>query len=216
MRLLDRTLVIVRHGQSLDNERDLFSGIRDPDLTARGVEEAEIAGNRLRELGFSFDLAFTSELLRARRTTNLILSALGQSALGIRRSSALNERDYGELAGLNKRESQDRWGSEQVRIWRKSFDAVPPGGESLAMTADRLIPYYRDEIEPQLRDGKRVLLVAHGNSLRALIMYLDQIGADEVAEVHLATAQMQAYHFDDQGKVIAKQSIIVKITDKTE
>ncbi|WP_019904247.1 2,3-bisphosphoglycerate-dependent phosphoglycerate mutase [Methylobacterium sp. 77] len=203
-----RTLVIVRHGQSLDNERDLFSGIRDPDLTGRGVEEAEIAGRRLRELGFSFDLAFTSELTRARRTMALILAQLGQTDLAVRRSTALNERDYGQLAGLNKRESQERWGAEQVRTWRKSFDAVPPGGESLAMTADRLIPYYRDEIGSQVRAGKRVLLVAHGNSLRALIMHLDRIGADEVADVHLATAEMQVYRFDEHGAVIEKRSIL--------
>lgn len=207
MPLPDRTLVIVRHGQSLDNERDLFSGIRDPDLTERGVGEAERAGRRLKELGFAFDLAFTSELTRARRTMDLILSGLGQPGLALHRSAALNERDYGELAGLNKRESQERWGVEQVRAWRKSFDAVPPGGESLAMTADRMLPYYRDAIESRVREGRRVLLVAHGNSLRALIMHLDGISAAEVADVHLATAQMLAYRLDERGRVVDKQAI---------
>lgn len=207
MPLPDRTLVIVRHGQSLDNERDLFSGIRDPDLTERGVGEAERAGRRLKELGFAFDLAFTSELTRARRTMDLILSGLGQPGLALHRSAALNERDYGELAGLNKRESQERWGVDQVRAWRKSFDAVPPGGESLAMTADRMLPYYRDAIESRVREGRRVLLVAHGNSLRALIMHLDGISAAEVADVHLATAQMLAYRFDERGRVVDKQAI---------
>lgn len=204
----DRTLVIVRHGQSLDNEHDLFSGIRDPDLTARGVAEADNAGRRLRELGFSFDLAFTSELTRARRTMGLILSQLGQSTLAVRRSAALNERDYGQLAGLNKRDSEVRWGVEQVRTWRESFEAVPPGGESLAMTAHRLIPYYRDEIESRIKDGKRVILVAHGNALRALIKHLDHLSADGVAQVHLATAEMLVYRFDDQGGVAGKRSII--------
>ena len=207
MLLPERTLVIVRHGQSHDNERDLFSGIRDPDLTERGVSEAQSAGRRLKELGFVVDLAFTSELTRARRTMALILAGLGQPDLTVHRSAALNERDYGELAGLNKRESQERWGVEQVRAWRKSFDAIPPGGESLAMTADRMLPYYRDEIESRVREGRRVLLVAHGNSLRALIMHLDGISAAEVADVHLATAQMLAYRFDERGRVVDKQEI---------
>ncbi|MCC0807883.1 2,3-bisphosphoglycerate-dependent phosphoglycerate mutase [Methylobacterium sp. W2] len=203
----DQTLVIVRHGQSLDNERDLFSGIRDPDLTEQGVGEALSCGRRMKEVGLSFDLAFTSELTRARRTLSLILSELGQPDLAVHRSAALNERDYGELAGLNKRESQERWGVAQVRAWRKSYDAVPPGGESLAMTADRLLPYYRDEIESRVRGGQRVLLVAHGNSLRALIMHLDGISADAVADVHLATAQTLAYRLDEQGRVVEKRSI---------
>ena len=207
MLLPDRTLVIVRHGQSLDNERDLFSGIRDPDLTERGVGEARSCGRRMREVGLSFDLAFTSELTRARRTLSLILSELELPDLAVHRSAALNERDYGELAGLNKRESQERWGVAQVRAWRKSFAAVPPGGESLAMTADRLLPYYRDEIESRLRAGQRILLVAHGNSLRALIMHLDRISADAVADVHLATAQTLAYRLDEQGRVVEKRSI---------
>ncbi|AWN43604.1 2,3-bisphosphoglycerate-dependent phosphoglycerate mutase [Methylobacterium durans] len=209
--MTDRTLVLVRHGQSSDNERDLFSGWRNPDLTGRGVAEAVQAGRQLRDLGFRFDLAFTSELTRAQRTLALMLAELGQSALAVRTDRALNERDYGELAGLNKQEARERWSPQQVHLWRKSYAAVPPGGESLAMTAERLVPYYRQEIRPQVRAGRRTLVVAHGNSLRALVMHLDGLSAQDVVEVHLATSQMLVYRFDAQGAVADKQSILVDL-----
>src|ERR1700712_719034 len=210
MSLPERTLVLVRHGQSLDNALDLFSGLRNPDLTTRGVAEASEAGRRLRELAFHFDLAFTSELSRAQRTLALILTELGQPSLAVRKARALNERDYGELAGLNKEEARERWSTQQVHLWRKSFDAIPPSGESLAMTAERLVPYYMQEIEPRVRDGKRVLVVAHGNSLRALIMHLDRLSAEDVADLHLATAQMLVYRFDEHGIPIEKRSLCIR------
>ncbi|GEP07299.1 2,3-bisphosphoglycerate-dependent phosphoglycerate mutase [Methylobacterium oxalidis] len=209
--MTERTLVLVRHGQSYDNEQDLFSGLRDPDLTSQGVAEAIQAGRQLLDLGFRFDLAFTSELARAQRTLTLILAELGLSTLEVRQSGALNERDYGELAGLNKEEARGRWGVQQVRLWRKSYDAVPPGGESLAMTADRLVPYYAQEIAPQVQEGKRTLVVAHGNSLRSLVMHLDKLSAQDVADVHLATTQILVYRFDEAGAVLDKQSILTDV-----
>nr|WP_310352897.1 2,3-bisphosphoglycerate-dependent phosphoglycerate mutase [Methylobacterium sp. BE186] len=209
--LTERTLVLVRHGQSTDNERNLFSGLRNPDLTDRGVAEAVQAGRQLKGLGFVFDLAFTSELIRAQRTLTFMLAELGQTSLNVEKTEALNERDYGELAGLNKQEARDRWSSQQVQLWRKSYDAVPPGGESLVMTAERLVPYYVREIEPQVRAGKRTLVVAHGNSLRALVMHLDGLSAQEVVDVHLATSQKLVYRFDEHGAVTKKQSILVDI-----
>ncbi|HEV7448396.1 MAG TPA: 2,3-bisphosphoglycerate-dependent phosphoglycerate mutase [Steroidobacteraceae bacterium] len=209
--MTERTLVLVRHGQSFDNELDLFSGLRNPDLTSRGVAEAVSAGGQLKALAFCFDLTFTSELTRAQRTLTLMLTELGQATLTVRRNQALNERDYGELAGLNKEEARERWSTQQVHLWRKSFDAIPPGGESLAMTAERLVPYYVQEIELRVREGKRTLVVAHGNSLRALVMHLDRLSPQEVADVHLATSQMLVYRFDEHGMVIEKRSILVDV-----
>lgn len=211
LRLTERTLVLVRHGQSFDNERDLFSGWRNPDLTAQGVLEARSAGRRLRELAFCFELAFTSELTRAQHTLALIQKELGQPALTVCQSRALNERNYGELAGLNKEEARERWSTQQVHLWRKSFDAIPPGDESLAMTAERVVPYYLQEIEPRIQEGKRTLVVAHGNSLRALVMHLDQLTAGAVEDLHLATAQMLVYRFDKHGSVVEKQSILAQV-----
>ncbi|AWN44381.1 2,3-bisphosphoglycerate-dependent phosphoglycerate mutase [Methylobacterium durans] len=211
MTATERTLVLVRHGQSYDNQQDLFSGLRNSDLTSQGVAEAIQAGHQLGKLGFCFDVAFTSELTRAQRTLSLMLAELGQSTLTVRRAGALNERDYGELAGLNKEEARARWGVQQVRLWRKSYDAVPPGGESLAMTAERLVPYYRREIAPQVQEGRRTLVVAHGNSLRSLVMHLDGLSAEDVAEVHLATSQILVYRFDEAGAVLDKQSILTDV-----
>src|SRR5690606_27906185 len=165
---MDRLLVLVRHGQSEWNLKNLFTGWRDPGLTPLGIEEAEQAGARLKALGLKFDIAFTSVLKRAQDTLDLILEGLGQKDLEIRRDQALNERDYGELSGLNKDDARARWGEEQVHIWRRAFDIPPPGGESLKDTAARVLPYYKAEIAPLVAAGRRVLVAAHGNSLRAL------------------------------------------------
>ena len=201
---LSRILVLVRHGQSEDNAQDLFSGLRDPALTARGVDEARAAGRELKRLGLSFTHAFTSALTRARRTMGLVLSELGQSDLPVEAAPALNERDYGELAGLNKTQARERFGVEQVRVWRKSFHAVPPGGESLAMTADRVWPFYERRIAPAVRNGGRALLVGHGNALRSMLMRLDGIDPETIEDVNIGTAQILVYGLSADGDRLVK------------
>src|SRR6187551_1749451 len=166
----ERLLVLVRHGQSDWNLKNLFTGWRDVDLTEQGVKEAREAGRKLKAQGLTFDIAFTSALKRAQRTLDLMLEELGQTKIPVIRNLALNERDYGDLAGLNKDEARKKWGEEQVLIWRRSYDVPPPGGESLKDTAARTLPYYRATIEPMVASGKTVLVAAHGNSLRALVM----------------------------------------------
>lgn len=193
-------LVLMRHGQSEDNARDLFSGLRDPALTPRGVEEAKAAGRAMRERGLRFDLAFTSRLQRAQTTLALLLAELGQPDLPVERDAALNERDYGALAGLNKTQARAQFGTEQVRSWRKSYDAVPPGGESLAMAAARVWPFFEGTIVPRLRDGASVLVVAHGNSLRALLVQLDRIAPEAIEEVNLGTAEFLTYARAPDGR----------------
>src|SRR5690606_4692864 len=163
---MQRILVLVRHGQSEWNLKNLFTGWKDPDLTEQGVREAHDAGRRLKAAGYSFDLAFTSELSRAQRTLDIILEELGETGLPVRRDIALNERDYGELSGLNKDEARENWGEEQVHNWRRSYDIAPPGGESLRDTLARVLPYYVREILPEILSGKNVIVAAHGNSLR--------------------------------------------------
>ena len=204
---LQRILVLVRHGQSEDNARDLFSGLRDPDLTPQGVEEAKAAGQELARLGLTFTHAFTSVLTRARRTMALALAELGQPDLLVREDAALNERDYGALAGLNKTQARERFGPEQVRVWRKSFHAVPEGGESLAMTAARVWPYYEREIAPVVREGGRALLVGHGNALRSMLMRLDGIDPETIEDVNIGTAQILAYTLDADGERLVKTSL---------
>lgn len=204
---LTRLLVLVRHGQSADNELDLFSGLRDPDLTPRGVEEARAAGRELRGLGLSFTHAFTSVLTRARRTMALTLAELGQPELPVRTDAALNERDYGALAGLNKTQARERFGAEQVRVWRKSFHAVPEGGESLAMTAARVWPFYERDIAPVVREGGRALIVGHGNALRSMLMRLDGIDPQTIEEVNIGTAQILVYALAEDGERLLKTSL---------
>lgn len=204
---LSRILVLVRHGQSEDNERDLFSGLRDPDLTPRGVEEARAAGRELARLGLRFTHAFTSVLTRARKTMDLALGELGQSDLPVRCDAALNERDYGGLAGLNKTQARARFGAEQVRVWRKSYHAVPDGGESLAMTAARVWPFYEREIAPVVRAGGRALLVGHGNALRSMLMRLDGIDPETIEDVNIGTAQILVYTLAEDGERLVKASL---------
>src|SRR3982751_4566834 len=166
----DRLLVLVRHGQSEWNLKNLFTGWKDPDLTEKGIAEAREAGRKLKEQGFTFDIAFTSVLLRAQHTLDLMLAEIGQTGLPTTKHLALNERDYGDLSGLNKDDARKKWGEEQVLIWRRSYDVPPPGGESLKDTLARTLPYYKATIEPMVAEGQTILVAAHGNSLRALVM----------------------------------------------
>ncbi len=193
------TLVLVRHGQSAWNAKNLFTGWKDPELTDKGRDEAAEAGKILAAARFSFDVAFTSDLQRAQETLRIILEQLGQTGLETFANKALNERDYGDLSGLNKDDARAKWGEEQVHIWRRSFDVPPPGGESLKMTAERVLPYYEAEVVPHLNAGKTVLVAAHGNSLRALIMALEGMTPEEIIKRELATGAPIIYRLDANG-----------------
>ena len=198
-------LILVRHGQSEWNQQNLFTGWRDPDLTERGVTEARNAGRALKAEGITFTIAFTSELMRAQKTCALLLEEQGQSDLQTIRNVALNERDYGDLSGLNKDDAREKWGEEQVHIWRRSFDTPPPGGESLNDTAERVLPYFNNKIMPRIRAGENVLVAAHGNSLRALVMVLDGLGETEISQVNIATGEPYIYDMSAQGEVVGKR-----------
>ena len=206
-------LVLVRHGQSEWNEKNLFTGWRDPDLTAKGIAEAKAAGVALkaRTAGFNmeFDVAFTSLLKRAQKTLALMLDEMldapARDALPIIQNEALNERDYGDLAGLNKDDAREKWGEEQVHIWRRSFDTPPPGGESLKDTADRVLPYYEAEIMPRLKAGENILIAAHGNSLRALVMRLEGLTPAEILQVNIDTGVPYIFDMDDEAAVTNKE-----------
>ncbi len=204
---MDRLLVLCRHGESEWNKLNLFTGWKDPNLTEKGIGEAQAAGRKLKAKGYVFDLAYTSALTRAQRTLDLILTELGQTGLPITRDQALNERDYGDLSGLNKDEARQKFGEEQVHIWRRSFDVPPPGGESLKDTAARVLPYYAAHIEPDVLAGKRVLVSAHGNSLRALIMKLEKLSPEQILKRELATGAPIVYRLDDKGEVIAHEDL---------
>ncbi len=197
----DRLLVLVRHGQSEWNLKNLFTGWRDPDLTPKGVEEAIAAGKRLREEGYAFDVCFTSDLRRAQKTLDLILEQMGSTNLPIICDQALNERDYGELSGLNKDDARAKWGEEQVHVWRRSYDVPPPGGESLKDTVARALPYYVKEILPRVLRGERVLVAAHGNSLRALIMVLEQLTPEGIMKRELGTGAPVVYRLNPDSTV---------------
>ncbi len=197
-------LVLVRHGESEWNKLNLFTGWRDPDLTEKGVEEARRAGQLLKAEGFRFDIAFTSVLKRAQRTLTLILGELGQNWLETVEDEALNERDYGDLSGLNKDDARKQWGEEQVSIWRRSFDIPPPGGESLKDTTARTLPYYEKAIWPQVKSGRNVIVAAHGNSLRSMIMRLDQLTPEQILKVELGTGVPIVYRLDSEGRVEEK------------
>lgn len=201
-------LVLVRHGQSDWNKKNLFTGWRDPELTEQGREEAREAGEALKKGGYRFDVSFTSALGRAQETNRILLEELGQSDIEIVKDQALNERDYGDLSGLNKDDAREKWGEEQVHIWRRSFDVPPPGGESLKMTAERVLPYYEANILPRVLKGEKVLVAAHGNSLRALVMQLDGLSEDEITKLNIATGAPIVYELDDNGKVLSKKMLI--------
>ncbi|HXD79835.1 MAG TPA: 2,3-diphosphoglycerate-dependent phosphoglycerate mutase [Puia sp.] len=196
-------LVIVRHGQSEWNLQNRFTGETDVPLTPKGRMEANLAGDKLR--GLTFSHAFTSVLIRAIETLDLVLSRMGQPDCPVSRDRALNERNYGRLQGLSKSDVAREYGDRQVAIWRRSYDVRPPGGESLADTAARVLPYYHDRIEPLLRDGKDVLIVAHGNSLRALMMHLEKIGPEAIANVDLPTGVPRKYTLDKDLQVVGTE-----------
>ncbi|WP_406856094.1 2,3-bisphosphoglycerate-dependent phosphoglycerate mutase [Alsobacter sp. KACC 23698] len=202
---MDRLLVLVRHGQSDWNLKNLFTGWKDPGLTEKGVGEAKAAGQRLKALGLAFDIAFTSALSRAQATNDLILAELGQTGLQTIRDQALNERDYGDLSGLNKDDARARWGEEQVHVWRRSYDVSPPGGESLKDTVARVLPYYCQEILPRVLRGERVLVAAHGNSLRALVMVLDRLTPQTIPSMELDTGVPLVYRLNADSTVATKQ-----------
>src|ERR1700691_5035933 len=198
-------LVLLRHGESEWNLKNLFTGWKDPDLTPKGIEEAKAAGQRLRAPSVAFDLGFTSALIRAEHTLDLTLAELGQTGLPIVRDQALNERDYGDLSGLNKDDARKRWGEEQVHLWRRSYDISPPGGESLKDTVARALPYYCQNILPPVLDGKRVLVAAHGNSLRALVMVLDRLTPETIPTMELATGVPLVYRLNADSTVASKE-----------
>jgi 2,3-bisphosphoglycerate-dependent phosphoglycerate mutase len=202
--MTDRLLVLVRHGQSDWNLKNLFTGWRDVDLTEKGVAEAREAGRKLKAQGIKFDVAFTSALKRAQRTLDLMLTELGQTTIPIFKDQALNERDYGELVGLNKDDARKKWGEEQVHIWRRSYDVAPPGGESLKDTLARALPYYVTDILPRVLRGERVLVAAHGNSLRALVMVLDKHTPDSITKLNLETGVPMIYRLNADSTVASK------------
>ncbi len=204
---MSNLLVLMRHGQSEWNKLNLFTGWKDPDLTEAGIEEARIGARLLKAEGITFDIAYTSVLLRAQHTLDIVLAELGQSDLETIRDQALNERNYGDLSGLNKDDARKRWGDEQVHIWRRSYDAPPPGGESLKDTAERVLPYYEANILPKVLAGKRVIVSAHGNSLRALVMVLDKMSREDILQLNLGTGVPMVYEMNDAGEVTSRRDL---------
>lgn len=193
-------LILLRHGESQWNLENRFTGWVDVPLSPRGIQEAKDAGEKLRS--FRFDRAFTSVLARANETLRLVLDSIGQTGIPIEKDKALNERMYGELQGLNKDETVKKYGEAQVKIWRRSYDVRPPGGESLKDTAERVLPYYEQTIKPYALKGETILVAAHGNSLRALIMELEQLSREQVLELNIPTGAPLLYELDKTGKVI--------------
>jgi 2,3-bisphosphoglycerate-dependent phosphoglycerate mutase len=200
----ERLLVLARHGQSDWNLKNLFAGWRDVDLTPVGIEEARTAGRKLKAQGLQFDVGYTSALIRAQRTMDLMLEELGQKNIPVVKNLALNERDYGDLSGLNKDDARKKWGEEQVQIWRRSYDVPPPGGESLKDTAARVLPYYIQEILPRVLRGERVLVSAHGNSLRALVMVLERLSPEQILKREIATGVPIIYRLNADATVADK------------
>jgi 2,3-bisphosphoglycerate-dependent phosphoglycerate mutase len=206
---MDNVLALVRHGESEWNKLNLFTGWKDPGLTEKGVEDAHRAGRLLKAQGNAFDIAYTSDLTRAQRTLTIILEELGQTGLVTHKDQKLNERDYGDLSGLNKDDARERWGEDQVHIWRRSYDIAPPGGESLKDTATRVLPYYEAKIWPDVKAGRSVLVVAHGNSLRALIMRLEGLTGEQIVARELATGVPIVYRLNADGSVQDRRELVV-------
>ncbi len=203
----ERLLVLVRHGQSEWNLKNLFTGWRNVDLTDQGIAEARAAGRKLKALGVTFDVAFTSALKRAQRTNTLILEEMGLTKTPVIENLALNERDYGDLSGLNKDDARKKWGEEQVHIWRRSYDVAPPGGESLKDTLARTLPYYVTEILPRVLRGERVLVTAHGNSLRALVMVLERLTPETILQREIGTGAPIVYRLGADATVADKKDL---------
>jgi 2,3-bisphosphoglycerate-dependent phosphoglycerate mutase len=199
--MTERLLVLVRHGQSEWNLKNLFTGWKDVDLTPQGVAEAKKAGEKLKARGIKFDVAFTSALQRAQKTLDLVLAEMGEREIPIFKDQALNERDYGDLVGLNKDEARKKWGEEQVLKWRRSYDIAPPGGESLKDTVARALPYFVQEILPRVLRGERTLVSAHGNSLRALVMVLERLSPEGILKRELATGAPILYRLNTDSTV---------------
>jgi 2,3-bisphosphoglycerate-dependent phosphoglycerate mutase len=197
-------LILIRHGQSEWNALNQFTGWKDPDLTAKGIEEAHNAGKIINNLKINFDLVFTSALIRAQNTAEIILKEINQPLSTIK-NQALNERNYGDLAGLNKDDARKRWGDEQVHIWRRSYDIPPPGGESLKDTGERVLPFFMKEIHPHVCKGKNVLVAAHGNSLRSLIKFLDNISDEDIVKLEIPTGAPIHYVINEDGSVASKK-----------
>ena len=205
-----RNLILVRHGQSEWNAKNLFTGWKNPGLTDQGVSEAKNAGKLILEQKIEFDVMYTSMLSRAQKTGDIILGILNHKEIPIIKNEALNERHYGSLAGLNKDDARKKWGDEQVHIWRRSFDMPPPDGESLKDTADRVLPYFETEIMPKVISGSSILIAAHGNSLRALIMKLDSISPEDIVKLEIPTGAPIQYEFTPDGIVDKKTNLYEK------
>jgi 2,3-bisphosphoglycerate-dependent phosphoglycerate mutase len=203
----ERLLVLVRHGESEWNKKNLFTGWRDVGLTEKGIAEARAAGDRLKAQGLRFDVAFTSALVRAQLSLDLMLEALGQKSIPVVKDQALNERDYGDLSGLNKDDARAKWGDEQVRLWRRSYDVAPPGGESLKDTAARVLPYYIGEILPAVLRGDNAIVSAHGNSLRALVMVLEKLSPQAIVAREIATGVPLIYRLNADSTVAEKKEL---------
>ena len=204
---MERLLVMVRHGQSEWNLKNLFTGWRDVGLTEQGITEAHAAGKTLKAKGLQFDMAYTSAFKRAQHTLDIMLEELGQKGLPTTRDQALNERDYGELTGLNKDDARKKWGEDQVHIWRRSYDVAPPGGESLKDTLARSLPYYMKLIQPDVLNGKRVLVVAHGNSIRSLIMAMEGLTPEQIVKRELATGVPVVYQLGADSRPVSVEML---------
>jgi len=188
-------LVLVRHGLSVYNDQNRFTGWKDVDLNQQGINEAKQAVSILKN--YEFDMAFTSDLVRAQDTLSIILEGIGQDKIPIKKDSALNERNYGDLIGQNKSEAAEEFGAEQVHIWRRSYDVPPPGGESLKDTAERVIPYLENVIMPNVTDGKNIIVSAHGNSIRAIVMSLQNYTPEQILKTEIGWCEPWVFHFDN-------------------
>ena len=203
-----RNLILVRHGQSEWNEKNLFTGWENHGLTNKGKSEAENAGKLIRNLDITFDYMFTSALIRAQLTGSIILSQINQEEIPIFKEKALNERFYGDLQGLNKDECRKKWGDEQVQIWRRSYDKGPPSGETLKETGERVLPYYKKEISPLLLEGANIIVAAHGNSLRSLIKFLDKVSDEDIVKLEIPTGAPIHYVFNEDGNILSRNNLI--------
>ena len=204
----NKNLILVRHGQSEWNQKNIFTGWENPGLTQQGREEAKLAGILINDLEIKFNYLFTSALVRAQLTGSIILENVNQENVKIIKNKALNERYYGDLQGLNKDECRNKWGEDQVQIWRRSYTVGPPGGESLKETGERVMPYFLNEIFPLILKGGNIIVSAHGNSLRSLIKYLDKLSSEEIVKLEIPTGSPIHYLFDDDGEILNKKNLI--------